>query len=58
MYKAYQSDGSYGCGQFTAKLDRCDSITVANAYKKVGNYQLLYKKTNSAGQLSSEYMNK
>jgi hypothetical protein len=41
MYKVYQNEG-YGGGEFTAKLERCDSVPQAEAYKKVGNYQLLY----------------
>lgn len=58
MYKSYQE---YGCegGEFTAKLDRCDSVTQADSYQKVGNYQLLYKKRNGLNlALMSSYMSK
>ena len=58
MYKVYQNEG-HGGGEFTAKLDRCDSVPQADAYKKVGNYQLLYKKKNARGlRNTSEYMGK
>ena len=56
MYKVYQNEG-YGGGEFTAKLDRCDSVQKADAYKKVGNYQLLYQKNNPR-KLCSDYINK
>ena len=58
MYKVYQNEG-HGGGEFTAKLDRCDSVPQADTYKKVGNYQLLYKKKNVRGvRNTSEYMGK
>ena len=37
MYKAYESSGHQD-GDFTARLDHCDSVTLADQYKKVGNY--------------------
>ena len=56
MYKVYQNEG-YGGGEFTARLDRCDSVQMADLYKKVGNYQLLYQKNNPR-RLCSDYIGK
>ena len=56
MYKVYQNDG-YNRGDFTAKLDRCESVPQANSYKKVGNYQLLYQRSNPR-RLQSNYISK
>ena len=56
MYKVYSSEG-YGGGDFTAKLDHCESVHLANTYKKVGNYQLLFKKSDNY-MLHSDYMTK
>ena len=54
MYKVYENTGHQG-GNFTAKLDHCDSVHKADVYKKVVNYQLLYQKR-STQLLRSDYM--
>ena len=56
MYKAYEQTG-HQSGNFTAKLDHCDNVRLADAYKKVGNYQLLYEKRGPQ-ILRSDYMQK
>ena len=54
MYRTYENAGHHD-GDFTAKLDHCESVHLAEKYKKVGNYQLLYSKRGNL-VLRSDYL--